>query len=125
MKAAELNLPTKTEIIVDVELTAVQMKYYREMYERNIDTLADVEHERASEKGGAPAVSNLMMELRKVPVCVCVCVCMCVCVYVCARACYAGLRICCQSHINSSLSAAKTSGTAPCLAHGAVLMLLL
>jgi SNF2 family DNA or RNA helicase len=74
MKAAELNLPTKTEIIVDVELTAVQMKYYREMYERNIDTLADVEHERASEKGGAPAVSNLMMELRKVPVCVCMCV---------------------------------------------------
>jgi SNF2 family DNA or RNA helicase len=59
MKEDVETLPTKEEIIVWVELTKEQKKYYRAIYENRIDVLM------ASNKN-LPNMRNVAMELRKV-----------------------------------------------------------
>jgi len=38
----ERSIPTKEEIIIDIELTTLQKKYYRAIYERNLGFLRKV-----------------------------------------------------------------------------------
>ena len=55
----EKNIPPKVENIIHVELTNVQKKYYKAIYEKNVDFL--------SEHGGLRnQLRNIQMELRKV-----------------------------------------------------------
>jgi chromodomain-helicase-DNA-binding protein 7 len=61
MKEDVETLPTKEEIIVWVELTKEQKKYYRAIYENRIDVLM------AGNKN-LPNMRNVAMELRKVRV---------------------------------------------------------
>lgn len=63
----ETKLPPKEEIIVEVELTALQKQYYRAIYERNTEFLL----RGIKNKQNAPNLMNVMMELRKVCVHVC------------------------------------------------------
>ncbi len=58
----ETKLPAKEEIIIEVELTALQKQYYRAIYERNIAFLS----RDTKNKQDAPNLMNVMMELRKV-----------------------------------------------------------
>lgn len=53
----EKDLPSKEETIIEVELTALQKKYYRAIYEKKIDFLR--------EKGRCVSFGNMIMELRK------------------------------------------------------------
>ncbi len=53
----EKNLPPKEETIIEVELTNMQKKYYRALYERN--------HAMLRTFSGYRTVDNLAMELRK------------------------------------------------------------
>jgi SNF2 family DNA or RNA helicase len=70
----ETKLPPKEEIIIEVELTALQQQFYRAICERNLHAW---ESPAASV---VPSLNNITMELRKVRararVCVCVYVCM-------------------------------------------------
>jgi SNF2 family DNA or RNA helicase len=56
----EKSLPPKEETIVEVELTSIQKKYYRAIYERNTTFLF-----RGSKPANAPSLMNVVMELRK------------------------------------------------------------
>jgi chromodomain-helicase-DNA-binding protein 7 len=56
----EKSLPPKEETIVEVELTSVQKKYYRAIYEKNTSFLF-----RGSKPANAPSLMNVVMELRK------------------------------------------------------------
>jgi chromodomain-helicase-DNA-binding protein 7 len=58
----ETKLPPKEEIIIEVELTALQKQYYRAIYERNTEFLL----RGIKDKWNAPNLMNVMMELRKV-----------------------------------------------------------
>eukprot|EP01133_Synstelium_polycarpum_P015297 gene15297-18116_t len=55
----EKSIAPKEETIVEVELTTIQKKYYRAIYERNFGFL------RKGGKGTGPSLLNIMMELRK------------------------------------------------------------
>ncbi|CAN0440645.1 unnamed protein product, partial [Laminaria digitata] len=55
------DIPPKEETIIDVELTMVQKKYYRAIYERNHSVLNKV----GAGAGKAPSLMNIQMELRK------------------------------------------------------------
>ncbi|GAM18730.1 hypothetical protein SAMD00019534_019050 [Acytostelium subglobosum LB1] len=55
----EKSIAPKEETIVEVELTTVQKKYYRAIYERNFTFL------RKGGKNSGPSLLNIMMELRK------------------------------------------------------------
>ncbi|CAN0131795.1 unnamed protein product, partial [Ascophyllum nodosum] len=55
------DIPPKEETIIDVELTMVQKKYYRAIYERNHSVLNKV----GAGAGKVPSLMNIQMELRK------------------------------------------------------------
>ncbi|EFA77978.1 myb domain-containing protein [Heterostelium album PN500] len=55
----EKSIAPKEETIVEVELTTIQKKYYRAIYEKNFTFL------RKGGKGNGPSLLNIMMELRK------------------------------------------------------------
>lgn len=56
----EKTLPSKEEVIIEVELTRVQKKYYRAMYEKNLKML---NQQKFSTK---TSLLNISMQLRKV-----------------------------------------------------------
>lgn len=58
----DTKLPPKEETIVEVELTSVQKKYYRAIYERNTEFLM----KGVKSKHNAPNLMNVVVELRKV-----------------------------------------------------------
>ncbi|KAJ8603129.1 hypothetical protein CTAYLR_004579 [Chrysophaeum taylorii] len=64
----EEKVPPKSEIVVDVALSATQRRYYKALYERNASALV-VESETttaaAASKRRSPGLANLAMELRK------------------------------------------------------------
>lgn len=57
----EKSIPKKEETIIDVELTTLQKKYYRALYERNRAFLT----RGLENKNAGPVLLNLEMELRK------------------------------------------------------------
>lgn len=56
----EKSIPVKEETVIEVELTALQKRYYRAILERNFAFLA-----KGSKGNNAPNLVNTMMELRK------------------------------------------------------------
>jgi len=56
----EKGLAPKEETIIEVELTTLQKKYYRAIYEHNIGFLR-----KGLQNSNAPSLLNVMMELRK------------------------------------------------------------
>ena len=56
----EKSLIPKEETIVNVELTALQQKYYRAIYERNLSVLT-----KGAKGSNMPNLINMVMELRK------------------------------------------------------------
>jgi chromodomain-helicase-DNA-binding protein 7 len=54
------DIPAKEETVIDVELTSIQKQYYRAIFEHNVAFLS-----MGSNKGGAPKLMNIQMELRK------------------------------------------------------------
>merc|ERR1712146_655879 len=56
----EKNLPSKEEIVIQVEMTTLQKQYYRALYEKNTAFLYG---NRTAGQG--PSLMNLHMELRK------------------------------------------------------------
>ena len=56
------DVPPKEETLVEVELTAVQKKYYRALLEKNRAVLVG---EGGAKKGIAPKLNNLFMQLNK------------------------------------------------------------
>lgn len=59
-----LKIPPKEEIVIEVELTVIQKKYYRALYERNVKFLHRKVKKNQRAKGSS--LRNLCMELRKV-----------------------------------------------------------
>jgi len=59
----EKSLPAKEEILVEIELTRVQKKYYRAVYERNFKFLTN---ESSSSGRHTNSLINVAMQLRKV-----------------------------------------------------------
>ena len=57
----ENKLPPKEETIIEVELTAMQKKYYRAIYEKQVHVLLE-----GAKAKHVPQLRNLCMELRKV-----------------------------------------------------------
>ncbi len=57
----EKSIGAKEEIIVEVELTNLQKRYYRAIYERNFSYLA----QPGRGKGNVPSLLNVVMQLRK------------------------------------------------------------
>lgn len=55
----ETNIKPKQELLIEVELTSEQKKYYRAIYEKNIQLLY------MNDKAKIPSMMNIMMELRK------------------------------------------------------------
>ncbi|MES1917686.1 MAG: hypothetical protein MHM6MM_009399, partial [Cercozoa sp. M6MM] len=55
---ADLRLPPREEIVLDVEFTLAQKKYYRSVFDRNADHLA-------SKVQGVGSLRNMAMQLRK------------------------------------------------------------
>ncbi len=56
----EKSIAPKEETIIEVELTTLQKKYYRAIYEKNFTFLS-----KGSKSGNVPSLLNVMMELRK------------------------------------------------------------
>jgi chromodomain-helicase-DNA-binding protein 7 len=54
----ETDLPPRQEIVIDVELTAMQKKYYKAVYEKNVDFLIN--------RGTVNALRNIWMQIRKI-----------------------------------------------------------
>lgn len=57
----EKSVPPKAETLIEVELTVLQKKYYRALYEKNVQFL----HKGKSKALDAPSLNNLAMQLRK------------------------------------------------------------
>jgi chromodomain-helicase-DNA-binding protein 7 len=57
----ENSIPPKEEVVVEVELTSTQKKYYRAILERNRDFL-----NKGCQSGNVPNLINVVMQLRKV-----------------------------------------------------------
>ena len=57
----DTTIPLKEEKIIEVELTSVQKQYYRAILDKNREFLS----RGMKKKSLAPALSNVMMELRK------------------------------------------------------------
>ena len=60
-ESVEKSIPAKQETIVECELTMLQKKYYRAVYERNLAFLRS----GVTTKGNMPKLLNIEMELRK------------------------------------------------------------
>jgi SNF2 family DNA or RNA helicase len=58
----EKSVPPKEETLIEVELTVVQKKYYRALYEKNVGFLL----KNKSKALDGPSLNNLAMQLRKV-----------------------------------------------------------
>jgi SNF2 family DNA or RNA helicase len=56
----EKSIAPKEETIIEVELTTIQKKYYRALYERNFSYLT-----KGAKGANVPNLLNIMMELRK------------------------------------------------------------
>ena len=59
-EAVERSIPGKEETIIDVELTMLQKKYYRAIYEKNLAFLR-----QGVSRGNMPRLVNMEIELRK------------------------------------------------------------
>ncbi|KAJ8601054.1 hypothetical protein CTAYLR_004482 [Chrysophaeum taylorii] len=70
------DIPLKRETIIDVELTLDQKRYYRALYEKNIEALVALGQQQQQQKkkkknnnkdaaAALPTMNNLQMELRK------------------------------------------------------------
>lgn len=59
-ETVENSIPPKEEVIIDIELTTLQKKYYRAIYERNIGFL-----QKGCKGSNRPRLVNVEMELRK------------------------------------------------------------
>ena len=57
----EKNIPPKTETVIDVELTMLQKKYYRAIYDRNRSFLY-----KGCKKSTVPSLMHIETQLRKV-----------------------------------------------------------
>lgn len=57
----EKSIAPKEETIIEVELTNIQKKYYRAIYERNFSILG----KKGRGAGNVPSLLNVVMELRK------------------------------------------------------------
>ena len=57
----EKSVPPKEETLIEVELTTLQKKYYRALYERNVQFL----HRNKKKALDGPSLSNLAMQIRK------------------------------------------------------------
>jgi len=57
----EKSVPPKEETLIEVELTSLQKRYYRALYEKNVQYLY-----KNKKKLDMPSLSNLAMQLRKV-----------------------------------------------------------
>jgi len=57
----ENSIPPKEEVLVEVELTSLQKKYYRAILERNREFLY-----KGCSAGNVPNLINVVMQLRKV-----------------------------------------------------------
>ena len=57
----EKSVPPKEETLIEVELTALQKRYYRALYEKNIKFL----HRNKKKALDGPSINNLAMQLRK------------------------------------------------------------
>ena len=55
------SIPAKEETIIDIELTTVQKKYYRAIYEKNLTFLR-----QGVSRANMPRLVNMEIELRKV-----------------------------------------------------------
>jgi chromodomain-helicase-DNA-binding protein 7 len=60
-ESVEKSIPPKEETIVECELTTLQKKYYRAIYERNMSFLRT----NTQQRGNMPKLLNIEMELRK------------------------------------------------------------
>uniref|UniRef100_A0A7S2K935 Uncharacterized protein n=1 Tax=Leptocylindrus danicus TaxID=163516 RepID=A0A7S2K935_9STRA len=60
----EKSVPPKEETVIEVELTSVQKKFYRALFEKNVGFLNPVTT-KGSKKFCGPSLMNLCMELRK------------------------------------------------------------
>ncbi len=60
----EKNLPSKEEILVEIELTKMQKRIYRAVYERNFSFLTA--NKKSEGKRQMTALRNISMQLRKV-----------------------------------------------------------
>src|SRR3954465_3405936 len=56
----EKSIAAKEETIIEVELTTIQKKYYRAIYEKNYTFLS-----KGTKGNNVPNLINIMMELRK------------------------------------------------------------
>ncbi|KAG7370276.1 DNA/RNA helicase, superfamily II, SNF2 family protein [Nitzschia inconspicua] len=57
----EKSVPPKEETLIEVELTIAQKKYYRALYEKNVQFL----HKNKKKALDGPSLNNLAMQLRK------------------------------------------------------------
>lgn len=57
----EKSVPPKEETLIEVELTVMQKKYYRALYEKNVGFL----HKNKKKALDGPSLNNLAMQLRK------------------------------------------------------------
>jgi len=57
----EKSVPPKEETLIEVELTTLQKKYYRALYEKNVQFL----HRNKKKALDGPSLNNLAMQLRK------------------------------------------------------------
>lgn len=57
----EKSVPPKEETLIECELTVVQKKWYRALYEKNVQFL----HKNKKKALDGPSISNLAMQLRK------------------------------------------------------------
>jgi chromodomain-helicase-DNA-binding protein 7 len=57
----EKSVPPKEETLIEVELTLLQKKYYRALYEKNVEFL----HRDVKKALDGPSLNNLSMQLRK------------------------------------------------------------
>jgi SNF2 family DNA or RNA helicase len=57
----EKSVPPKEEVLIEVELTIAQKKYYRALYEKNVQFL----HKNKKKALDGPSLNNLAMQLRK------------------------------------------------------------
>jgi len=57
----EKSVPPKEETLIEVELTVLQKKYYRALYEKNVEFL----HRDVKKPLDGPSLNNLSMQLRK------------------------------------------------------------
>ncbi|GBG24435.1 Chromodomain-helicase-DNA-binding protein, putative [Hondaea fermentalgiana] len=61
----EKDIPAKEETVIDVELTTLQKKYYRAIFERNREFLGGGPGVVTSSRGVSPQLISIEMELRK------------------------------------------------------------